>query len=182
MFLSNILSLLGLVLIFILLFFSDEWPMRHPSYKTLPAILGTVLIISFAREKNFIQKILSYKILVYLGLISYSFYLIHFPVFAFSRILGFIMKNDNFLKIILIIISLIIATISFKFIETPFRKKIKFEKIIKIILISIGLLIAFNFYMIFSDGLKKRVPEIFSKDMTERPWRKLKTERRCLFK
>ena len=67
------------------------------------------------------------------------------------------------LKIILIIISLIIATISFKFIETPFRKKIKFEKIIKIILISISLLIAFNFYMIFSDGLKKSARNIFKR-------------------
>jgi peptidoglycan/LPS O-acetylase OafA/YrhL len=71
-----------------ILFFNDE--MFHPSFYTLSPIIGVCLIIWFSNKNELITKILSTKLFVGIGLISYSLYLWHYPIFAFSRITGFI--------------------------------------------------------------------------------------------
>lgn len=82
---ANTLPMLGLyLLIYAILFFDGETP--HPGFQTLIPILGVALIIAFASSDDLVGKILGSKPLVYIGLLSYSLYLWHFPVFAFSRI------------------------------------------------------------------------------------------------
>tara|TARA_B110000444_G_scaffold10752_1_gene9179 strand:+ start:673 stop:2607 length:1935 start_codon:yes stop_codon:yes gene_type:complete len=102
-----------------IIFFDDQ--MRHPSFITLIPILGTMLLIWFSQKGEIVTDILSSKIFVSIGLISYSLYLWHFPIFAFSRILEFDPSITN--KLIQISLSFILAIISYKFIEKPFRKK-----------------------------------------------------------
>ena len=70
--LNLILPTLGLLLIgHSILFFNDE--MFHPSFYTLSPIIGVGLIIWFSNKNELITKILSTKLLVGIGLISYSF-------------------------------------------------------------------------------------------------------------
>jgi peptidoglycan/LPS O-acetylase OafA/YrhL len=70
-----------------ILFFNDK--MFHPSFYTLSLIIGVCLIIWFSNKDELITKILSLKLFVGIGLISYSLYLWHYPIFALSRIIDF---------------------------------------------------------------------------------------------
>lgn len=89
---------------------------------TLAPVLGTFLVILFGRDNTLVNKILSNSLLVSIGLLSYSAYLWHQPIFAFVRV-NSIEELDLKLKWIMVLSSLFIAFISWKFIESPFRKK-----------------------------------------------------------
>ena len=70
-FFNEFLSILGLFLIiFSLIFFKDSMP--HPSIYTTIPIIGVSLIILFSNKETYVKKLLSFKILVLVGLISYS--------------------------------------------------------------------------------------------------------------
>ena len=118
---KNLLSIIGIILIvFSIFFFSTQTV--FPSFYTLVPTIGTSLIILFANKDTFINKILSIKFLVGIGLISYSLYLWHQPLLAFGRI--YLDEFSNLIKLSLILISLILSYLTFLFIETPFRKNI----------------------------------------------------------
>lgn len=119
--LNLILPTLGLLLIgHSILFFNDK--IFHPSFYTLSPIIGVCLIIWFSNKNEIITKILSSKLLVGIGLISYSLYLWHYPIFAFARV-NQLSEEDITNKIILLIASILLAIISYYLIEIPFRKK-----------------------------------------------------------
>jgi peptidoglycan/LPS O-acetylase OafA/YrhL len=57
----------------------------HPGFGSVPLILGVALVIRYAGRHEPVGAILGCRPLVGIGLISYSLYLWHFPVFAFAR-------------------------------------------------------------------------------------------------
>ncbi len=120
--LNNYFSLLGLLLIFFSIFFFSK-QILYPSIYTLIPTLGTAFVIYFTKDGSYVKKFLSNKIFLYIGLISYSFYLWHQPLLAFGKI-----YFDNFsvyLKFFLIFVSLIFSYISYHFTEKIFRDKKK---------------------------------------------------------
>ena len=161
-FLKNILSVLGFFLIiFSFLFFNDR--MLMPSLYSIFPLLGVFLIIIFSDEQNIINKILSNKTLVFFGIISYSLYLFHFPIFAFSRIAN-IFDQSIYIKILLLILTIFLSILNFYLIEKPFRnKKLISFKILIISLITIYIfLIICSLNILKNDGYKKRLPNIIS--------------------
>lgn len=113
-----ILAWVGFSMLCIAIFlFDKETP--FPSAYALFPVIGTVLIIICARTDSGLGKLLSAPILVGIGLISYSLYLWHQPVFAFTRLLVF--EIDWVLKIELIFLSIILAIGSYYMIEKPAR-------------------------------------------------------------
>ena len=122
---KDFLSILGFILILYSVFFFDKQTL-YPSLKTLLPTIGTVLIIMYADEKTLINKILSIRFFVLIGLISYSFYLWHQKKWHLE---GFIFRNTNFHRFFLITISFLLSFFSYNFIEKIFRdkKKIKFR-------------------------------------------------------
>ncbi len=117
---SQILSFAGLALIFTaVLTYSANTP--FPGHYAILPVTGTVLIILFATPETYAGKVLSSKPLVGIGLISYSAYLWHQPLFAFARHRSFV-EPDASLYLFLIVVTIILAFLSWKFIETPFRR------------------------------------------------------------
>ncbi len=120
-FVDEMMGVLGIVLIAIAVFQFDE-STPFPSVYALIPTLGTALIIIFSNNKTIIGKVLGSKPLVAIGLISYSAYLWHQPLFVFVRHQSLIAPS-SFILGILSLVSLILAYISWKYIEAPFRKK-----------------------------------------------------------
>ena len=161
----NILSLIGIFLIFLSFFYlSRNFP--YPSFYTLIPTLGTCLLILFCQKDTFLQKILSYKILVFIGLISYSAYLFHYPIFSLAK---YAKTNfDNLFYIYLIPLVLFISFLNWKYVEKPFREK---NKPIKTLLIFISItyvsLILFSLLIYKNDGFDKRKKFILPESVTE---------------
>ena len=118
---SNILSFIGLTALVISIFVYDE-KTPFPSIYTLVPILGSVLIILYSDQKTHVGKLLSTKFFVGIGLLSYSLYLWHQPLFAFTRIYFFEPPSTK-VMLLASLCSILIAFISWKFIETPFRNR-----------------------------------------------------------
>jgi len=136
-----------------ILLFNDK--MFHPSFYTLSPIIGVCLIIWFSNKNELITKILSTKLFVGIGLISYSLYLLHYPIFAFSRITSFTDANI-FKKLILVGVVFILSIFSYFFIEKLARLKLKLNNFLTIILITIFFLIFNNISILITNGYEKR--------------------------
>jgi len=118
---SNLLSLTGLVLILFSIFQYDEHT-PFPSVYALAPVGGTALIILFAGRRTLVARLLSTAPFVGIGLISYSAYLWHQPLFAFARLRS-LTEPSAMLMAGLALASLVLAWVTWLFIETPFRKK-----------------------------------------------------------
>jgi peptidoglycan/LPS O-acetylase OafA/YrhL len=116
---SNSLSILGLsLIIFSIIIFDETTP--FPSLYTLFPVIGVMLVILFGAEKTLTAKILSNRIFVGFGLISYSLYLWHQPIFAFAKIRLIEHPSSGFI-FTLCVASTILAYLTWRFIEQPFR-------------------------------------------------------------
>jgi peptidoglycan/LPS O-acetylase OafA/YrhL len=154
------------VLSFILLFYSMlmfDHTTAHPSYITLLPIIFISILIIEDHKKGLVDQLLSLKIVVFVGLISYSLYLWHYPVYAYVRITE-IASGDIFIKILSIIIIFIVSCISYFFIEKPIKK---IKKISKKILVSILIftltILVICMGIILEDGYKNRFKSISQK-------------------
>ena len=117
---TEILALCGLALIIVPIFiYTHETP--FPGLYAMPAVLGTALIILFARAGTVTNKLLAVRPMVAIGLISYSAYLWHQPVFAFFKHRFGTAHFDDY-AFALIGLSLVLATFSYWVVERPFRR------------------------------------------------------------
>lgn len=123
---NNLLAFMGLTAILFAIFAYDE-TIPFPSVYTLVPVLGVVLLVLYAEKDTFVAKLLGMKAFVGIGLISYSAYLWHQPLFAFTRIKS-IEQPSSYFKLLLIILSLLLAYVSWRFVEKPFRSKAKVKR------------------------------------------------------
>ena len=153
---SDFLSVLGLAsIIFSVITFDSST--RTPSMITCIPVFGTALIILFAGKKTYAAKLLSNKIFVGIGLISYSAYLWHQPIFAFMILKGISFNNSITLMVIFPVIG-ILSYLSWRLVETPFRNK-KIISRYALIVTSLGFSIFFIFFGIaghITEGYKFR--------------------------
>lgn len=123
---NQTLSLIGLSLVTYSVFTFDE-SIPFPGLYALIPTLGTCLIILSALPRTFVFNLLTLPFIVSLGLVSYSSYLWHQPILAFSRHL-FDGDISNILTFILCACSILMAYFSYRYIEKPFRNKDKFGR------------------------------------------------------
>jgi peptidoglycan/LPS O-acetylase OafA/YrhL len=123
---NQIASLSGLALIgYAVLRFDTSTP--FPGVNALPPVLGAALIILFADARTLVGRALSNRIMVWIGMISYSAYLWHQPLFAFARH-STLVEPPLAVMLTLAAVSLGLAWLSWRFVEQPFRVKGKFER------------------------------------------------------
>ena len=98
-----------------------------PSLYNLIPVIGTVLVIVFSTNNKGIGKLLSTKPITIIGLLSYSLYLWHQPVFAFYRISSLQQITPTSFFMLLTVI-FFLSWLTYKYIETPFRNKNCFSR------------------------------------------------------
>lgn len=125
---SELGSLIGLGLIAYSIVGFDS-NTRFPSIYALLPVIGASLVIACASKNNLTGRLLSTRIFVAIGLVSYSAYLWHQPIFAFIRIY-YVESPSGVIFLLGSVASLLLAWFSWKFIETPFRQETKTRKII----------------------------------------------------
>ena len=156
--LSNIITFIALIMIFFSFMFAyDTHP--TPNLKTLLPLIATSLIISFYKKEGFLNKFFVNKIAVGIGLISYSLYLIHYPIFAFVRSLT--LTSNIFEFSIVAITIFIISILSYFYLEKPFRnpKFISDRLFLKIIGLFLLVIVSLSVLVINQDGFKNRFPK-----------------------
>jgi peptidoglycan/LPS O-acetylase OafA/YrhL len=118
---NQLLSLAGLALVVFGIFaFSKATP--FPSLYALVPTVGAALIILFARPQTVVGTLLGSKAFVGIGLISYSAYLWHQPLFAFSR--HIVLQEPTTGRLLSLTgATLGLAYISWRYVEQPFRQK-----------------------------------------------------------
>lgn len=120
------LSFVGLFSItFAVLTFNEAT--RYPSLLALIPTLGAALIILFATQKSLIGRFLGSKLLVGIGLISYSAYLWHQPLFVFARLTS-VEKPSELRLGFLVIFAILLGYFTWKYIESPFRDRKRYKR------------------------------------------------------
>ena len=114
-------SMLGLVmLIYSIVFFDKEIP--FPSVYALLPVFGTALVILFTDSDTLVGKLLSFPVLVGIGLVSYSAYLWHQPLFVFARLNSMDELSVSTL-LGLSVFAFVLAYVSWRLVEKPFRDR-----------------------------------------------------------
>ena len=97
---------------------------RFPGVSALLPCVGTFAVIwANGNSPTSLGKLLSLRPLVLVGLISYSLYLWHWPILVFSKYSTFNPIPLD-IRVLLLVISVALALLSWKYVETPFRKRI----------------------------------------------------------
>lgn len=97
-----------------------------PGLAALPPVLGTALFLAAnqrppgAPPPTWCGRLLATRPLVFIGLLSYSLYLWHWPLLAFVNYWSFVPLAKGG-KLLLILLTFILAYLSWRFVETPFR-------------------------------------------------------------
>lgn len=110
---------LGLILFSVFAYDGDT---PFPSLYALLPVGGTAMIILFAGPDTVVGRLLSLRGFVGIGLVSYSAYLWHQPLFAFARIRS-LSEPDLGLMLALAGVALLLAWFTWYFVEEPFRRR-----------------------------------------------------------
>ncbi|MNM35743.1 O-acetyltransferase OatA [compost metagenome] len=114
------LALLGLVLIVGSMFVLNKG-LSYPSYWAVAPVLGTVLLIHFGRGVPLSERWLGFWPMQFLGKISYSVYLWHWPLIVFYRSYWSGKELSSTESIMILFISLFLGWMSWRFVEEKIR-------------------------------------------------------------
>jgi len=104
------------------------------AYFLLPARF-IILAGKQPQNRGIINTLLQTKSLVTIGLLSYSMYLWHWPIFVFIKYLGYELTLP--ISTVAIAVTIVLSYLSWKFVEQPFRYKFKysFKKTLLVVLL-----------------------------------------------
>lgn len=125
--LTESLSLGGFLAILCAVFLYDR-ETRFPGLAaSLPCVGAALIIWTNSHTLTYVGKLLAARPVVFVGLISYSLYLWHWPVLVFFKywMLGSIPLGQ---RILLLLASFFIAVLSWRFVEAPFRKRVLLKR------------------------------------------------------
>lgn len=120
---DSIGSLSFIVLILLFFIINDETNWIYDGGFYLISILTLFIIASVVHPSTWIAKIFSNPVLVFIGKRSYSLYLWHFAVISFVHSYYVDGQIPVYVYFIDISLTIIFAELSYRFIETPFRKE-----------------------------------------------------------
>ena len=156
---SEVLGLSGLLMVGYAVYAFDE-TVPFPSIHALIPVIGAALIVVFSSPQTILGRLLGTKILVGIGLVSYSAYLWHFPLYAFARHAS-LTKPSETLLLFLALSSFPLAYLSWRYVERPFRSKNVFDRsaIFRLALFGSAFFIIVGFAGHFTNGWQGRFDE-----------------------
>jgi peptidoglycan/LPS O-acetylase OafA/YrhL len=92
-----------------------------PALTALLPCMGAALIIGAGSVSNGISSLLGLGPLRFVGLISYSLYLVHWPLFSFAHLYVYDTLSLG-LRLVIVAASVLLAYLSWRYVETPFRR------------------------------------------------------------
>jgi peptidoglycan/LPS O-acetylase OafA/YrhL len=149
-------GLTGIGLLSFAIFYYDKNTL-FPSWSALSPVIGTALLLYCAQD-GLIGHILRAPPIVWVGLISYSLYLWHWPILVFWKYYSnFALPNSARWE--LLAVSLLLATVSYHLVEVPFRRRAYCMTRAKILVAtataSLGILVT-SAVFVLSDGFPAR--------------------------
>ena len=128
------------------------------AYALFPTV-GTALLILFANKRTAVGALLGTQALVSVGLISYSAYLWHQPLFAFSRLTQSSEPSSGLLGL-LSVLALVLAYLTWRYVETPTRNREKFPAGVLFFSAAVATLffVALGLVGHFKSGFPSRIP------------------------
>ena len=122
------LAIAGAAAIVLAVFFFDA-DMLYPFYSAAVPVVGATLIITggLVQPRNVVARALATKPMVWIGLVSYPWYLWHWPLISFVRTMNF--GEQSFAEeISAAALSLVLAILTYRFLELPLRRLRKNRK------------------------------------------------------
>ncbi|NVO58314.1 acyltransferase [Rhodobacteraceae bacterium B1Z28] len=151
--LAEALSFFGLAFIAFAYFTFDSTTL-FPYVNALIPTLGTAIFIISSTNSVLLRKLLSLSAVVYIGLISFSLYLWHQPLFALARHLSLFENN----VVILIAVTIVLSVTSYYVVEKPFRNKrrVNLTTLITYGVVGTVLIVALGGVIVFKNGFPSR--------------------------
>lgn len=165
---GELLSGLGLAAMVLPCFLYDKQT-PFPGLAALPPCLGAALFIwasgdcstEALKHRNTVSQILSARPVVFIGLISYSLYLWHWPIVAFSHYWALEELSLPY-RWTMVFVSMVLAVLSWRFVETPFRRKSLGKKrttMFSYAIVGLAMVTAIGFLSIQNVGFPSRFSE-----------------------
>ena len=157
---ANALALLGLGLIVVPCITYNE-KMQFPGLAALPPCLGACfLIFAGTHDQTLVGRILSSRMAVAIGLVSYSLYLWHWPLHVYARYVSWGPLSPGVIAL-LFVASFVLAWLSWRWIEAPFRhgmRSIGFGLALRIVAAAAVVLIVVSIGIRSGGGWPERFP------------------------
>jgi len=115
---GNVLSALGLALILTAVFALDS--KDFPGYKALLPVMGAVLMIAAGKDAFLNRYLLSNRVMVWFGLISYPLYIWHWPFLSFAWIVGGEMPELK-VRVGCVVLAVVMSAVTYYFVEPRLR-------------------------------------------------------------
>lgn len=151
---THFMSIIGVALILCaFLFFDNET--KFPGIAVFLPTLGAGLVILSGPQSLLNKSILSSRIFIFVGLISYPLYLWHWPILVFIRI-----ENGSvpsaLLRTFAIIVSVMFAYLTYRLVERPLRFRVRPQRAVAFLLIVMAVLATSGILTKHFDGFPSR--------------------------
>lgn len=139
-----------------------------------PTVGAGILIYSGGDGNSFVKQLLSSKVFVFVGLISYSLYLWHWPLLVFAKY--FLIRELTATDTAIVLTCIIVCSVlSWRYIERPFRIKGRspypnrvYAVSATVMLLAVGIGLELH----FSDGLPQRIVSDVVDSNSDKAWAK----------
>ena len=158
---ANVLFISGLILVIVGVLSYDQETI-FPGYHALYPVIGCMCFIaSGANSESLSYRLFSNKLMVYIGQLSYSLYLVHWPVNVYAELL----LQENYtldFRLLMLFITFLISFLIYNIVEKPMRfiRLIPSEnKALQVYFINVSLFVLISCLIIKFDGIPERLSE-----------------------
>lgn len=160
--LNNSYIFIFALIIILICFLNFDKDTKFPGISSfLPCFMAIIIILN--KDNYLANKILKSNFLIFLGNISYSLYLVHWPVYVFYRLFKF-REIYIYEKILLVLISILFSYLLNKYVENIYRYKKNFNIVNYLNVYSFFTIIFVSVSVIYFNGLSFRMNNEISKN------------------